>query len=134
MSSYLNIYGVTKEKDEHILLVTYSRNNEIYQEMDGILDIPYNGDGGNNYRKLSISDINIIIEELNKTISNVQKRINEYEKHAAGNIEIINEIIGIKEYIKEIETIIYKLDFIIDMLSLIDLGYSGFSKIECCID
>lgn len=134
MSSYLNVYGITKEKNERVLLVSYSRNNEIYQEMDGILGIPWNGDGEDKYRRLTIGDISSVVDDLNKTISNVNKRIYEYEKHAAGNTEIINEIINLKEYINELEPVIYKLDFIADMLSLIELDVSGFSRIECCID
>lgn len=134
MSSYLNIYGITKEEKKRKLLISYSRNNDIYQEIDEELNLPWNGDGDDNYRQLFTSDIEAVINNLQGRIKQSNNRLTEYEKYANGNAEIIDEIIGLKEYIKDMEITIYKLYFLLDVVSDTNDGYNDFEKIECCID
>lgn len=134
MSSYLNIYGITKEEKKRKLLISYSRNNDIYQEIDEELNLPWNGDENDNYRQLSVSDIEAVINGLQERIKQSNNRLIEYEKYANGNTEIIDEIISLKEYIKGMEITIYKLYFLLDIVSDTNNGYNDFEKIECCID
>lgn len=134
MSSYLNIYGITKKSKERVLLLSYSRNNEIYQEINDELNIPWNGNGEENYRQLSSSDIDAVINDLKERIDKSNNRLIEYEKHANGNTEIIDEIINLKEYIEEMKITMYKLYFLSDMINDTVYEWSGFENYECCID
>ena len=105
MSSYLTFYLVPKAEDSKPLdLISYSRNTDVYQYFDEVLHVAYIGIGNEKqYTELNTSKVDKVLEELRNDISKAQKRMAEYEKHANGNTEIIEEVISQKEYIEDLE-------------------------------
>ena len=68
-------------------------------------------------------------------ISKVKKRIDEYEKHACGNTQIIQEIINEKDYLEEIEETYHQLVFIKSTVEDLEIDdYFGFEGVYVNID
>lgn len=137
MSSYLNIYLVPKSKGEEkqkpLLLISYSRSSDIYQYFNDNLNIAYYGMGEvPNYSKLTKEMVDNVLYDLKKDIQNSEKRVAEYEKHAAGNYEIIDEIIHTKEYIEDLKSALHPIEYIGELVS--ELEYSEFEAIYINID
>lgn len=139
MSSYLSIYIVPKRKNEreekeHILLASYSRSSDIYQYFDENLNIAWIGNSDETpYTTLSKEDISHVLDEFTKDINTAQTRLTEYEKYAANNPEYIQEIIGLKEYISDLQYWKDKTSFIDDMIESIDY-YDDIEEVCCNID
>ena len=64
-----------------------------------------------------MSDILTVYDDINKEIEDVKKRLNEMEKHANGNMDIINEILSWKDYLKEKEEVYYYVKYLMSTLS-----------------
>ena len=61
------------------------------------------------------------------------KRIEEYEKCANGDTEIIETIIEFREYLENLETALYRTEFIKDLV--LETKYSNSLKaIYCNVD
>ena len=84
------------------------------------------------YTKLTISDIESVIQDIDADITKAETRRTEYEKFCYGNPESIEEIISTKEYIRDLQSTRDYISFIRDVLT--DLDYSGFSDVLCNID
>ena len=119
MSSYLNIYGVSKKTKEKELIVSFSRSNDIYQEIDEEINViimyEYDNDKEPRYSELCSSSVRRAIDNVEERISNSEKRLAEYEKHANGNLEIVDEIIQLKDFIKTEYAVASKLEFLYDI-------------------
>ena len=132
MSSYLSFYLVPKaHPEERLLLQSFSRSNEVYQRFSDNLNIAYAGNE-EKYTKLTVSDVESVIQDIDDDITKAETRRTEYEKFCYGNPESIEEIISTKEYIRDLQSTRDYISFIRDVLT--DLDYSGFSDVLCNID
>lgn len=132
MSSYLSFYLVPRaHPEEKLLLQSFSRSNEVYQRFSDNLNIAYAGNK-EKYTKLTISDVESVIRDLDDDIAKAEARRVEYEKFCHGNSELIEEMISTKEYIRDLQSTRDYISFIRDILA--DLDYSGFSDVLCNID
>lgn len=132
MSSYLSFYLVPKaHPEERLLLQSFSRSNEVYQRFFDNLSIAYAGNE-EKYTKLTVSDVESVIRDLDGDIAKAEARRVEYEKFCHGNSELIEEMISTKEYIRDLQSTRDYISFIRDILA--DLDYSGFSDVLCNID
>lgn len=136
MSSYLTFYIKTKEENSKPLhLISYSRNTDIYKYFYENVHPAYIGiDEDTKYSELSVNDIELVIEDMENDISKVKKRIEEYEKHADGNQEIIEEILNWKEYIEDLEYWLHKVKFIKDLVQEASYSWTSYDKILCNVD
>lgn len=107
MSSYLNFYVIPKEENDEkkkpVFLTSFSRSNELYSIFYDNLHIAFIGDEKEKYTELSSVVINSLLSNADHNINNISKRIIELEKHAAGNMEIISEILDLREYLEELK-------------------------------
>lgn len=132
MSSYLSFYLVPKaHPEERLLLQSFSRSNEVYQRFFDNLSVAYAGNE-EKYTKLTVSDVESVIRDLDDDIAKAEARRVEYEKFCHGNSELIEEMISTKEYIRDLQSTRDYISFIRDILS--DLDYSGFSDVLCNVD
>ena len=132
MSSYLSFYLVPRaHPEERLLLQSFSRSNEVYQRFSDNLNIAYAGNE-EKYTKLTISDVESVIRDLDDDIAKAEARRVEYERFCHGNSELIEEMISTKEYIRDLQSTRDYISFIRDVLT--DLDYSGFSDVLCNID
>lgn len=132
MSSYLSFYLVPKaHPEEKLLLQSFSRSNEVYQRFFDNLSITYAGNE-EKYTKLTVSDVESVIRDLDDDIAKAEARRVEYEKFCHCNSELIEEMISTKEYIRDLQSTRDYISFIRDILA--DLDYSGFSDVLCNID
>ena len=132
MSSYLSFYLVPRaHPEERLLLQSFSKSNEVYQRFFDNLSIAYAGNE-EKYTKLTVSDVESVIQDLDDDIAKAEARRVEYEKFCHGNSELIEEMISTKEYIRDLQSTRDYISFIRDVLT--DLDYSGFSDVLCNID
>lgn len=120
MSSYLNIYSrihlVDSDKDIDVCILSYSRNSEMYRVFD------------ENYSLYSSDAIKTEITSgmLNTIISNVQKDLNDtkdsYMIYLETHSQDIESISYKKEYIKELEAILSKLEVIENIVQEVDFN------------
>lgn len=137
MSSYLNIYVQSKMKDgkesKKMLLMSVSRANPLYQAIDGAGSFyaytSIGEDAEEQFHELTSELINSICQDSNQDIQIAEKRLNEYEKHAAGNSEIIQEIISTKEYLEELKATYNQLCFIRQIVDDAENDFSDFEKV-----
>ena len=127
MSSYLNIVipiwtkdnqntdnkenKTIKSANKKITMLSLSSSSDLYSELsDNLYNIPY---GEDNASELTYDDLINIQENIQDEVNNVKNRLAEYEKHAAGNIDIINEILEFKDYLKDKEYVLNYINFLI---------------------
>lgn len=134
MSSYLTFYAVPKaEGIKPIALISYSRNTEIYQYFNDNLVIAYMGMEDCQYTELTSDKVRIVLDDVIRDISRTEKRIFEYEKYAAGNSEIINEILSLKEYLETLYYCRSRIEFIQEIVE--DIRFNDELKaIYCNVD
>lgn len=133
MSSYLTFYLVPKAEDSKPLaLMSYSRSSDIYQYFDDTIHPAYIGMGDETqYTELTVAMVDEVLEDLKNDISKARKRVAEYEKHAAGNSEIIEDILGQKEWIEDLEWALHKIEFIRDIVYEASCGWNEYNKVLC---
>jgi hypothetical protein len=135
MSSYLSFYARHKDVDSKpIHLVSYSRNNEIYQQFNDTIHPAYVGNSDEcQYTVLTVEQVDSVIKEIESELRKARFRLEEYTKHASGNMDMVEYILEQKEYIEDLECTLYKTMFIRELVS--DASYS-WSKHEilCNID
>lgn len=113
MSSYLNIYAKFKDDSrEPLLLVSYTRSSEVYQYFEQEIHPIFMGMDEIKYTDLTFDNTGLVCDSLLSEIKKLSRRIEEYEKHAGGNLEIINEIISLKEYKEELKDALSECAFI----------------------
>lgn len=135
MSSYLTFYARSKDEgSKPIPLVSYSRNNEIYQQFNDIIHPAYIGNSDEcQYTKLTVEHVDSVIKEIESELRKVKFRLEEYTKHASGNMDMVEYIIEQKEYIEDLEYTLYRTMFIRELVS--DSLYSwSRHEILCNID
>ena len=136
MSSYLTFYLVPKAEDSKPLdLISYSRNTHIYQYFDETLNVAYIGMGNETqYTELNTQKVDEVLEAMKEGISKYQRQISEYEKHAAGNTDIIEYILELKEELDILEWSLHKVEFIRDIVIEATHSYCDYNKVLCNVD
>lgn len=138
MSSYLSFYIVPKRKSQeepkkHILLLSFSRNSDIYRYFDENVRITWIGNNEESlYTSLTIEDIHRVIEDISSDIDSSQRRLTEFEKYAAQNADYVNEIISLKEYISELQYAKHQTEFIGLILDEMEF-YKDIEEVCCNI-
>ena len=128
MSSYLTIYGIKKE--EKFSILSFSRSHSLYQELSDNLSIPWDTE-----YELTEDRINYVIKELGEQLESLNTKITEYKLNANGNLDVINEIISLKEYRGELEYVKAYLYIILGMVNEAEYGGKDkFDKIVCKVD
>lgn len=128
MSSYLNIYGIPKEGDKPIEIVSFSRSHCVYRAICDEINIAWDSDI---YTDLTTEMINQVIRSIEEDLKSCTSRLQIYEKYASQNSECIQEIINLQEYIEELYTTKSYCEMIGTIVMQCSLSLSGFSKI-CC--
>lgn len=135
MSSYLTFYARSKDEgSKPIPLVSYSRNNEIYQQFNDTIHPVYIGNSDEcQYTKLTVEQVDSVIKEIEAELRKARSRLEEYNKHASGNMDMVEYIIEQKEYIEDLEYTLHRTMFIRELV--FDSSHS-WSKHEilCNID
>lgn len=137
MSSYLNIYVQPKIKDgkesKKMCLMSVSRSSPLYQAINEAGSFyAYTSIGENvkeQFYELSSDLISSVCQDSNAEIQITEKRLNEYEKHAAGNSEIIQEIISTKYYLEELKETYNQLCFLSQIVDDAENDFSDFEKV-----
>lgn len=125
MSSYLNIViptiSIEDNKENNnidlsnsIPIVCVSASHSLYQAFRDNLNMPF---GREKALPLTNSDLYIIYNDIKEEIDNTNKRLVELEKYANGNLDIIQEILSSKEYVKEQTEVFYYIKYLMDTLS-----------------
>ena len=136
MSSYLTFYIVPKEEgSKPIALLNYSRNNDIYQYFVDNVRVAFVGMEKNpQYTELTEEKIDWVIHDLKSDINKAQKRVEEYEHHVDGNMDIIEEIISQKDYIDDLKYALSETEFIKQFVTEATHSWSDYNKVLCNID
>ena len=136
MSSYLTFYIVPKEEgSKPIALLNYSRNNDIYQYFVDNVRVTFIGMEENpQYTELTEEKIDWVIHDLKSDISKAQKRVEEYEHHVDGNMDIIEEIISQKDYIDDLKYALSETEFIKQFVIEATHSWSDYNKVLCNVD
>ena len=136
MSSYLSFYIVPKRKSQeepkkHILLLSFSRNSDIYRYFDDTVSIVWIGNSEViPYTTLSSDDRHSVHEAIRSDMDSSQKRLAEFEKYAAQNSDYINDIISLKEYISELQYALHQTEFIGFLID--EMALYGEIEEVCC--
>lgn len=133
MSSYLNIYLQDKSTKEKKQILSYSRSCSIYTAFNDNINVAYAGEE-EKYTELTSYKMVSLLGELNSDKKKSENRLNELEKHAGGNTEIIEEIISWKDYLKEQEDTIAAIGVISDIVNDCTNDYSDFDGVFINID
>ena len=145
MSSYLNIYLVPKgnkdkpkdfplisDAQKPLLFCSFSRNHPIYSAISEAISPKWAGNE-DVYTELTTENLGYAIEELNDEIDLMYKKIHEYELHANGNQECIEQLIEYKEMYKDMLKNSENLEFIKWFVSDVNNNYTDFEKVLCNI-
>lgn len=116
MSSYLNIYVKKEEQDKPVLICSFSRSSDVYQEIYESINPAWAGDR-EVYTELCSNDVERIVEEIKENILSTNKRISAYKEMCNGSMEIINEIISQEEYLDELKVILGSFYFLHTIVS-----------------
>ena len=140
MSSYLNIYllpQVTEENKEpkHLLLDQYSRNSDIYQAFSKNIHPIYAWkDDKEQFEELTEEKLSLVREGVKEDYDKGKNRLDEYEKHCT-TVEILDEIVGWKEYLAELKETLSYISFLSNILFLCKhTTWGGFQGIYINID
>lgn len=136
MSSYLNIYVQPKKTDKKFLLCSFSRSSDIYQAFYENISVAcaHNGKEETQYTELSTSIIDSVIQDLEMDKAKWVNRVNEYEKHANGNTEIIEEVIIYKDNVNDIQSNIDSIKMIRTIVQDSEIDCNAFDKVFMNID
>lgn len=145
MSSYLNFYLKPKENkkryteegevevkltQEPLLLLSYSRNTDVYQSFDENLNIAYAGNE-DKYTELTVKDCDEVINDVKNDIEKTERRLEISYKIAKQNIndDLFSDIHSMEEYLDDLKRNLNELNQITNIVSEIENGYTDFEKV-----
>ena len=142
MSSYLTFYLVPKGGDKKPLaLISYSRNNDIYQAYYENVSPAFYGNGDEpNYTELTKDLSHHVVNELREDLNKIEKS-HEAKVKALQALpklegealeEYLQETTSTIDYINDLKDTLKFADFIDDIVN--DLEYSDFEKVLINID
>ena len=92
-------------------------------------------DSGFIITELTEALVDSVIQYLYIDLRNAEARVLEYEKHADGHMDIIEEILHQHEYIDDLKYAIHQAEFILDLVHTTEYPCSGVKRtILCNID
>lgn len=120
MSSYLNIYSrihlVESNKDIDVCILSFSRNSDVYQAFNENYNL-YSSDA---------TKTEITSDMIGNILSNIQKELNEtkdsYMIYLETKSQDIESISYKKEYMKELQTNIDKIEVILEMIQEVEFN------------
>lgn len=121
--NYLIFYVRPKDGGKPIDIVSFGRSTEIYQYFNDHLKIT------SDFTKLTENDVREIQSVLTTDIYRNKMRLETYEKYAHINADLVEEVIGIKEYIGQLTKAKFYIDFIMLMVEEASESYSRTSEI-----
>lgn len=127
MSSYLTFYVKPKDGSKPIDIVSFGRSSEIYQYFIDCFQIT------NQFFKITVDNVREVQAVLSSDLYKNKRRLETYEKYAHINAELVEEVIGIKEYIGQLTKAKFYLDFIMMIVEEAELPYSNSSEICCTV-
>lgn len=131
MSSYLNLYLRTKEKNdkksEDLFFMSFSRNSEVYSYINEELPNLYSSEG--QLKEITTTSISNIIRELEETLKEQYEIYQVYKdcKKAQSAIET-------KKYIRELRNTLGQFNFISLILMECSFDYTDFKGLYGFID
>lgn len=139
MSSYLNIYLVPKRKDkketkQHLLLSSYSRNNDVYEVFYENIHPIFSGGEEDKYTTLTLVNIQEVLDDLNKSIQSTQERLDLYDKYAKDNQDYIQDILSTREIIQDYQSTYNIVCVLKDIIDNTVNGYNDFEAVCCNIN
>ncbi len=140
MSSYLNIYllpvvSEDNKEPKKLLLDQYSRNSPIYQAFnENISPIYAWKDDKEQFEELTEEKLSMVRDGVKEDYDKAKNRLEEYEKHC-NNVDVLEDIISMKEYIKELEEPLNYISFLESILFICKhTTWGGFQGIYINID
>ena len=136
----MSIYVVPKRKSseenkQYIILASYSRNTEIYQQFWENIDPAFIGnDEEDHYTTIGKTEIASVLSSFDSEIRKFTATLTEYEKYAKDNPDYIQMIIEYKEEIANLQYWRDKTSFIEDMIEMTNYYDSGIEEVCCNID
>lgn len=125
--NHLTFYVRPKDGGKPIDIISFGRSSEVYQYFSDHLKL------NSEFTKLSENDVREVQSILTTDIYRNKMRLETYEKYAHINADLVEEVIGIKEYIGQLTKAKFYIDFIMLMVEESDLSYSRSSEICCTI-
>lgn len=125
--NHLTFYAKPKDGGKPIDIISFSRSTEIYQYFTDHLKIT------SDFTKISENDVREVQLILTTDIYRNKMRLETYEKYAHINADLVEEVIGIKEYIGQLTKAKFYIDFIMLMVEESELSYSRSSEICCTV-
>lgn len=140
MSSYLNFYLVPKKSEQPLHFLSYSKNSDIYQQFNKILNPVFVGIEECNYQELTYNDVLKVrnsvyqdIENAKKTLDKVCEAFNSIENPSIKFMnQHTNDYISRMEYIDELKDTKDEINGILNWIG--DIEYSDFKKVLINID
>lgn len=125
--NHLTFYVKPKDGGKPIDIISFGRSTEVYQYFTDHLKIT------SDFTKLTENDVREVQSVLTTDIYRNKMRLETYEKYAHINADLVEEVIGIKDYIGQLTKAKFYIDFIMLMVEESDLSYSRSSEICCTI-
>lgn len=125
--NHLTFYVRPKDGGKPIDIITFGRSTEIFQYFTDHLKL------SSEFTKISENDVREIQSVLTTDIYRNKMRLETYEKYAHINADLVEEVIGIKEYIGQLTKAKFYIDFIMLMVEESELSYSRSSEICCTV-
>lgn len=123
MGNYLIFYVKTKDYERPIELVSFGRSTEVFQYFIDCVKV------SSEYTKLDVSTLKDVQSKLYIDIYRNRARLDTYDKYAHMNTELVEEVIGIKEYLGQLTKAKFYLDFLTLMVEEANASYSKTSEI-----
>lgn len=134
MSSYLNIYLKPKGKEDMLLLDSFSRNTTIYSTFQEI-NPAFIGNGEEyNYSKVTIEDLDYLINDIRSDIEKYNERLNLYERSISYTPKMVDDIMTLKEMLKDAVYTRVTLEAYKSIVDSINMGVNDFESMHCNID
>lgn len=127
MSSYLNIYGITRKAKEKVLIFSYSRNSELYRKMQSRICYCTGSDGEEQFTDLTPDILGECILDLEDDIKR-WKRMLKVQKKLPPTEEGLEQIESLKDDIRDLR---FNLDVATVIKSLVDSSAWRSNGFEC---
>lgn len=134
MSSYLSIYLQPKGGGAKLDLCSWSRNCDIYERLREAGVAYYGNEAEPHYTQLTPAFLDAPIDDVETDKKKAEKRHDKLEKHAAGNADIINEILDWEEHIADLRETLGDLYFLHHIARDIENGCTSFEGLYANID
>lgn len=133
MSSSLYFKGKIRGENKYVTIFAFPGSSNIYEIFKDNLTIPFHSTTNSVGMIFREKDIDYLIDEINIENNKYLNKITEYEKHANGNLDIINEIVELKEIVND-NNIVKEFCFILYNLLEQTEFINGFENIYLILE